>query len=45
MDSAMATDLKKWSQFSAILEDPDMRSTRTVVIGDEIDRQDDDSDR
>ena len=41
----METDLKKWGQFSAILEDPRMRSSRKVVIGDEMDRQDNDSDR
>ena len=32
--AAMATDLKKWRRFSAILEDPGMRSSRKVVIGD-----------
>ena len=41
----MATDLKKWGRFSAILEDPRMRSSRKVVIGVEMDRQDNDSDR
>ena len=41
----MATDLKKWGKFSAILEDPRMRSNRKVVIGDVMDRQDNDSDR
>ena len=41
----MATDLKKWGRFSAILEDPRMRSSRKVVIGDGMDRQDNDSDR
>ena len=35
----MATDLKKWGQFSAILEDPRMRSSRKVVIGDVMDRK------
>ena len=40
----MATDLKKCGKFSAILEDPRMRSSRKVVIGDEMDGQDD-SDR
>ena len=41
----MATDLKKWGRISAILEDSRMRSSRKVVIGDGIDRQDNDSDR
>ena len=41
----MPTDLKKWSKFSAILEDPGMRSSKKVVIGDGMDRQDNDSDR
>ena len=36
----MATDLKKWSRISAILEDSSMRSSRKVVIGDGMDRQD-----
>ena len=35
----MATDLKKRVQFSAILEDPRMRSSGKVVIGDGMDRQ------
>ena len=30
----MATDLKKWGKFSAISEDPGMRSSGKVVIGD-----------
>ena len=38
----MATDLKKWGRFSAIFEDPGMRSSRKVVIGDGMDRQDND---
>ena len=41
----MATDLKKWGQFFAILEYPRIRSSRKVVIGDAMDRQDNDSDR
>ena len=41
----MATDLKKWGRFPVILEDPRVRSSRKVVIGDGIDRQDNDSDR
>ena len=41
----MATVLKKWGQFSAILKDPGMRSSRKVVVGDGMDRQDKDSDR
>ena len=41
----MAMDLIKWGQFSAILEDPGMRSGRKVVIGDGMDRQDNDRDR
>ena len=41
----MATDLKKLGKFSANLEDPRMRSSRKVVIGDVMDRQDNDSDR
>ena len=40
----MATDLKKWGQSTAILEDPGMRSSRKVVIGDGMDCQDNDSD-
>ena len=40
----MATDLKKWGRFSTILEDRRMRSSRKVVIGDGMDRQDNDSD-
>ena len=40
----MATDLKKWDKFSAILEDPRMRSSNKVVIGDVMDHQDNDSD-
>ena len=38
----MATDLKKWGKFSAILEDPCMRSSRKVVIGDGMDCPDND---
>ena len=41
----MATDLKKWGRFFAILEDPRMRSRRKVVIGGGMDRQDNNSDR
>ena len=41
----MATDLKKWGRISAILEDSRMRSSRKDVIGDGMDRQDNDSDR
>ena len=41
----MATDLKKLGRFSAILEDPGMPSSRKIVIGDGMDRQDNDSDR
>ena len=41
----MATDLKKWGRFSAILEDSGMRSSKKVEIGDGMDRQDNDSDR
>ena len=41
----MATNLQKWGRFSAILEDPRMRSSRKVEIGDVMDRQDNDSDR
>ena len=41
----MATDLKKWGRFSAILGDPRMRRIRKVVIRDGMDRQDNDSDR
>ena len=41
----MATDLKKLGQFFAILEDPGMRSSRKVVIGDGMDRQDNDSEQ
>ena len=45
MAAAMTTDLKKWGKFSAILEETGMRSSRKVVIGDGMDRQDNDSDR
>ena len=38
--AAMTKDLKKWGKFSAILEDPGMRSSRKVIIGDGMDRQD-----
>ena len=41
----MATDLKKWGKFFAILEDPGKRSSKKVVIGDGMDHQDNDSDR
>ena len=41
----MATDLIKWGKFFAILEDLGMRSSRKVVIGDGMDRQDNDSER
>ena len=41
----MATDLIKWENIFAILEDPGMRSSRKVVIGDGIDRQGNNSDR
>ena len=41
----MATNLKKWVRFSTILEDPRMRSSKWVVIGDGMDRQDNDRDR
>ena len=43
--AGMATNLKKLGRFSAILEDPRMRSSRKVVIGDGMDGQDNDSDR
>ena len=41
----MAADIKKLGRFFAILEDPGMRSSRKVVIGDGMDCKDNDSDR
>ena len=41
----MVTNLKQWGKFSAFLEDPGMRSSRNNLIGDGMDRQDNDSDR